>query len=110
MKEERMIKNESAIMISGNHRGEVFEKRSDFDNSLFHRVYKRAYSIVQENVDIQLEKDKNYTIEENIDNVITFMGRRGTGKSSAMHSFMRALLDNHKDIGMSKDYTVYNNG
>lgn len=103
-----MIKNEIPVMISGNHRSEVYEKRTDFDKSLFHRVYKRAYSIVQENVNIQLEKDRNHIIEENIDNVITFMGRRGTGKSSAMHSFMKALLKN--DEGILKDYTVYNNG
>lgn len=110
MKEYDMIKNESPVVISGNHRSEVYEKRTDFDNSLFCRVYKRAYSIVQENVNIQLEKDRmHHDKEENIDNVITFMGRRGTGKSSAMHSFMKALLDNDnaKDSGMLKDYTVY---
>lgn len=107
MSKEHMIKNENPVMISGNHRSEVLEKRKDFDNSLFHRVYKRAYSIVQENVNIQLEKDRGHNVEGNIDNVITFMGRRGTGKSSAMHSFMRALLDNHKE--MLSDYTVYNN-
>lgn len=111
MKENDMIKNESPVVISGNHRSEVYEKRTEFDNSLFRRVYKRAYSIVQENVNIQLEKDRmHHDNEENIDNVITFMGRRGTGKSSAMHSFMKALLDNDnaKDSGMLKDYTVYN--
>ena len=81
MKEEHTIKNENPVMISGNHRSEVYEKRTEFDNSLFHRVYKRAYSIVQENVNIQLEKDRSYYGKENVDNVITFMGRRGTGKS-----------------------------
>lgn len=108
MNEEQLIKNESAVMITGNHRSEVYEKRTEFDNSLFRRVYKRAYSIVQENVDIQLEKDRSRGTEENIDNVITFMGRRGTGKSSAMHSFMKALLDNDKDDRMLDEYTVRN--
>lgn len=108
MKEEHTIKNENPIMISGNHRSEVYEKRTEFDNSLFHRVYKRAYSIVQENVNIQLEKDRSYYGEENVDNVITFMGRRGTGKSSAMHSFMKALVNNDNEI--LNGYTVYNNG
>ena len=108
MKEEHTIKNENPVMISGNHRSEVYEKRTEFDNSLFHRVYKRAYSIVQENVNIQLEKDRSYYGKENVDNVITFMGRRGTGKSSAMHSFMKALVDNDNEI--LNGYTVYNNG
>lgn len=109
MREEYTIKSQNSVMISGNHRNEVLEKRMDFDNSLFRRVYKRAYSIVQENVNIQLEKDRSHRshmVDENIDNVITFMGRRGTGKSSAMHSFMSALLDNDKEI--LNDYTVYN--
>lgn len=79
MIESDMIKSESPVVISGNHRSEVYEKRIDFEDSLFRRVYKRAYSIVQENVNIQLEKDRRYyDNQENIDNVITFMGRRGT--------------------------------
>lgn len=102
------VKKENSVMISGGHRSEVYEKRIDFNKSLFKRVYKRAYSIVQENVNIQLEKDRRNDLDENIDNVITFMGRRGTGKSSAMHSFMKALLDNETDDNVLNEYTVFN--
>lgn len=43
-------------------------------------------------------------------NIITFVGRRGTGKSSAMQSFMHALLNNTKNPEReAREYTIYDN-
>lgn len=100
--------NKNSVIITAGHRGEVHEKRCDFDKSLFHRVYQRSYMIVQEHVDLQLERKTENNYQENVDNIVTFMGRRGTGKSSAMLSFMRGLRDNCNDECALEKYTIYN--
>ena len=82
-------------VISTSHRGIVYENRKDFSDSIFQQVYKRAYLQVQESVLLQLSKKNNSKRNEDSDNLITFIGRRGTGKSSAMLSFMNALCENY---------------
>ena len=49
--------------------------------------------IIQKQIELQLEKGESEYKETN-DNVIIFMGQRGTGKSSVMRSFMKSLLEN----------------
>lgn len=95
------------IVISEYHYGEVYESREKFDNSMFHRVYKRAYDIVQDSVYRQLDKKEKRIFQENVDNIVTFIGRRGTGKSSAMISFMQGLLENCNEYE-NNDFTIYN--
>ena len=94
------------IVISDYHYGEVYESRENFGESMFHRVYRRAYDIVQDSVSRQLKKEKTRTFQENVDNIVTFIGRRGTGKSSAMISFMQGLLENC-DEKRTEDFTIY---
>ena len=86
------MEENGAIVISNYHHGEVYEARNEFKHSMFHRVYRRAYDVVQDSVCRQLSDSKNGFFQENIDNIVTFVGRRGTGKSSAMISFMQGLL------------------
>ncbi len=69
------------------------KKKNVFNQSLFRRVYKRAYGILQEQVELQVQQKAEQELEKNTDNIIVFMGRRGTGKSSAMKSFMNSLLE-----------------
>ena len=95
-----------AAIISKFYHGEVCEKRSNFEKSLFRRVYKRAYMIVQKQVELQLPRGEEEGVKETNDNVIIFMGRRGTGKSSVMRSFMQSLLDNSKLADEAGDYVV----
>lgn len=95
-----------AAIISKFYHGEVCEKRSNFEKSLFRRVYKRAYMIVQKQVELQLPRGQEEGVKETNDNVIIFMGRRGTGKSSVMRSFMQSLLDNSKLADETEDYVV----
>lgn len=94
------------IVISNYHHGEVYETRKEFDQSIFHRVYKRAYDIVQDSVNRQLDDRGTDFFQENVDNIVTFVGRRGTGKSSAMKSFMQGLKDNWREE--IPEYTIYN--
>ena len=102
------MEENGAIVISNYHHGEVYEARNEFKHSMFHRVYRRAYDVVQDSVCRQLSDSKNGFFQENIDNIVTFVGRRGTGKSSAMISFMQGLLDNNKGEE-APNYTIYKN-
>ena len=99
-----------ATVISKLYHGEVCEQRNCFEKSLFHRVYKRAYMIIQKQIELQLQKDEELGIQETNDNIIIFMGRRGTGKSSAMRSFMQSLLDNCNEENEDSEYIVRLNG
>lgn len=94
-------------VISTSHRGIVYENRKDFSDSIFQQVYKRAYLQVQESVLLQLSKKNNSKRNEDSDNLITFIGRRGTGKSSAMLSFMNALCENYLKEQTIEEYAIY---
>lgn len=95
-----------ATVISKLYHGEVCEQRNYFEKSLFRRVYKRAYMIIQKQIELQLQGDEEFGIQETNDNIIIFMGRRGTGKSSAMSSFMQSLLDNCNEKNEESEYIV----
>lgn len=95
-----------ATVISKLYHGEVCENRKYFEKSLFRRVYKRAYMIIQKQIELQLQKDEECETKETNDNSIIFMGRRGTGKSSAMRSFMQSLLDNCNERNEDSEYIV----
>ena len=106
MNEKKQSGDSGSVVITRAYRGEVCEKKSVFDQSLFRRVYKRAYRILQEQVNLQVPQKVEQELEENTDNVIVFMGRRGTGKSSAMKSFMNSLLENNKIDDESDEYKI----
>lgn len=90
-------------IIKLGHKGIVYEDYAEFDKSIFESVYREAkkyvYQIVMDN--IQLEQSENYgnnfRNKEQVDNIIAFIGRRGTGKTSAMLSFMEGLKDHNKN-------------
>lgn len=100
-----------SIILPG-QQGIVYENRSKFPDSVFHKVYERASMLTRDSVNAQSEKSRN--IEPygqmgrntepygQVDNIITFVGRRGTGKSSAMLSFMEGLKHNADDKGDEK--------
>lgn len=106
MNDKKQSGDLGSVVITKAYRGEVCEKKSVFDQSLFRRVYKRAYKILQEQVNLQVQQKAEQEFEDNTDNVIVFMGRRGTGKSSAMKSFMNSLLENNKIDDESDEYRI----
>lgn len=81
-------------VINSFHKGIVLEDVRSFESSIFNKVYKNACRLVTEcissrNESAKLEKNQRYP-----DNIITFVGRRGTGKTSSMFSFMNVLKEN----------------
>ena len=83
----------------------VIEEMEDFQKSIFNAVYEKAQllldDIVKENRKIKAkEKVTDTDIDTDqvlsVNNVISFEGRRGTGKTSVMLSF-RKSLENYKN-------------
>lgn len=108
MDNQNYIYDKEKRIISNPHRGIVYEEKQDFSKSIFEKVYRRAYSLIQESVPLLLEKDDKDDFDAAPDNMVVFVGRRGTGKTSAMLSFMKALGQNGLDWpGKDDSYTVY---
>lgn len=72
--------------------GDFIEQAEDFEKSVFGDLYGRADTIIQKIV----EEDRN-TSELKNGNILAFLGERGSGKTTAMMSFMNSLkLENLK--------------
>lgn len=84
----------------------VHQETTDFlEDSFFSEIYQQAYravkSIVNANEKVNHNKQEYYSLynTQNIQNVISFTGRRGTGKTSAMLTFANALnYGNYTDL------------
>lgn len=106
-KNQRVQDNEIVITIGGT--GNHFEDLDDFQESYYKHEYIQAMKIVNSIVGRKEDDSKKedpqkeeYTNQE-ISNIISFIGERGTGKTSAVLSFAAALKDygnpkkNHRD-------------
>lgn len=98
---EKETKSEMIIKV-GQAKGIVYEGYDDFEGSIFKNVYKRAKGltgeIIKRNEELRgLEGHGNeFRNKEQVENIIAFLGGRGTGKTSAMLSFMEGLKDHYK--------------
>lgn len=95
----------------------VLENIDEMKNSLFKEVYKNAADNVLEIVESRLEMEKEqerlkgrslgrFVAQRTINNMIGFMGERGTGKTSSMLSFAAGLEKNNGDESV---LNVFNN-
>ena len=78
--------------------GTVFENRTQFEQSIFSDVYKRAGELINQIIKDNCSWRKNKKQEFKSSNVLSFIGRRGTGKTSAMCSFAQILKESEKNI------------
>lgn len=103
---DRMEKDVSnSLLLSVNQlmsNGTVLETREQLEQSIFTDTYKRAENIVKEIIQDNYNWRKNTNQEFSSSNVISFIGRRGTGKTSAMCSFAQELKDANNDSMLSK--------
>lgn len=85
-----------------------YEALEDFDESLFSDVYYQASGLVRhiihQNRDRGYVPDVDFCKDEQLNNVIAFLGERGVGKSSAMLSF--ALFLKGKDCDKKSRYQI----
>lgn len=83
----------------------VIETCDQFSESVFNRTYDKAKqlldAIIQE--DEQVRKMEGDKPQRQISNVISFEGRRGTGKTSAMLSFHEALKSYRRNSFFGED-------
>lgn len=94
------------------------EKYEDINESFFREIYINAAESVKHIVDNTNSKndEKEVNLNQNqYNNIISFIGERGTGKSSAMISFNHFLKDIHSngkvnipEFNKIKDYNFYN--
>ncbi len=88
-----------------------YENHKDFGNSIFSYVYYSAKRmvkrIIKENEGLEDSvPDKEYSTDEQFNNVIAFLGERGMGKSSAMLSFALSLKEQPGEYGSDIAFTV----
>lgn len=71
----------------------IVEDYADIDSSLFAVQYKKALSVIDAYVDyVDTIKEKNSVKQEDVpNNIIAFIGDRGTGKTSCMASVLNML-------------------
>lgn len=91
------------------------EKGKDFKGSIFNNIYEKAALNIDEIINqAEIKRDKiktsyisDFSISDDYNNIITFTGERGSGKSSSMVSFGEALVNknNSENVGgFFKDY------
>ncbi|MCI8949001.1 MAG: hypothetical protein HFG49_03030 [Lachnospiraceae bacterium] len=74
--------------------GVVIEKSDEFETSAFSAVYRKTKLLLNEMI---TGKDRKKTLQGDINNIISFEGRRGTGKTSVMLSVHKALENYEKN-------------
>lgn len=97
-KEENvLLKEETVLKIEG--MGNKHEEPVEFEKSYYRNEYLQAFKVV-ENIIRQTEQIKNKKVvlyeNQEIYNIIPFIGGRGSGKTSAMLSFAGALSSYHE--------------
>ena len=80
-----------------------YESIQEFNESIFSSVYRQAAAITKEIVEKNEEyhnnprkKGNEYRNNEQIYNILSFVGDRGSGKTSCMLSFAEYLKDYHR--------------
>ncbi|MZK50963.1 hypothetical protein [Clostridium beijerinckii] len=95
------------------------ESSEEMKNSFFGKEYKKAEIQLKDIIESQKSGSKATGKEKNIDqdinnNIIAFVGERGTGKSSVMLSFKKKIIDgnfdkDNKDIFSNVKFNYINN-
>lgn len=82
-----------------NEEGLVIEEGKEFEQSTFSAIYQKAILILKDIVREPKDEGGNAgkKSREEIDNIISFEGRRGTGKTSVMVSIQNALKNYKKN-------------
>lgn len=69
----------------------VIEKAKEFEESIFWPVYQRVKVLLEDIIERDQEQNNGAQLSSDRKPVISFVGRRGTGKTSAMMSVRNAL-------------------
>lgn len=94
------------ITLKINASGTRTEGIEEFRQSYYAREYAHAFQIVKNMLSQKIDTQKRGHGEEESEvfNIIPFIGGRGTGKTTAMCSFARALEEYHSYVKIGKAY------
>lgn len=87
-----MKKDEVVLKIEGAE--SKLEEISDFRGSYFQNEYLQAFQIVNDIIEHSIQQKQKKRTQ--VQNILPFIGKRGTGKTSAMLSFRKALENYHR--------------
>jgi predicted AAA+ superfamily ATPase len=89
------------------------ESAKDIEGSFFRPVYEQALRNTAEIVANSLETERNNKQpDREYNNIIAFIGERGTGKSSSMRTFLEILTEENSDDSrkwIDKEKNIKNN-
>lgn len=89
-----------------------YESREEFDESIFREVYQDASrcvsKIIEDNELLNEKKKDGYSEDEQLSNIVAFIGERGMGKSSAMLSYAYFLRTYNEEN--AKEFKIKNVG
>jgi energy-coupling factor transporter ATP-binding protein EcfA2 len=92
-----MATNNELVFIVGEETRPRIEKDTELGDSFFQDVYTKTFSLVEKML-VDFEKRKNETIgdyyQESRNNIIAFVGERGSGKTSCLQSVYQYLANN----------------
>lgn len=81
---------QKVIFRIGEETHSVVETWNDLENSIFRFQYEKAFNLVEE---LLKNYEKQKKDSENINNIISFIGERGTGKTSCMKSVLNMMKE-----------------
>lgn len=106
------------ILEIENEYGVRYESIEEFSQSLFGDVYYKAFKMTERVIDVNSKYEEGK--HERLYNIISFMGERGTGKTSVMCSFVETLktcderkyrkfFEEHSGFEMEEGYAPFLN-
>lgn len=110
MDERKVLRSNVVLEIEGT--GNKYEFPEEFWEPYYYEQYLQAFKVTEEIVKQTIkikdaEKDIHPYSNQELCNIIPFIGKRGTGKTSAMLSFAGALSLYHDNYLTYKDKLIY---
>lgn len=95
---------------------DIIENFSDFEQSAFSELYQKAYGIISDIIsyeDLLRKKEEGKEpakqVRRDTGNLLAFLGERGSGKTTAMLSFLNSLAseDAKKRLNQNVDFIIF---
>lgn len=107
-RENRLIKLDEKNVFKSK-----LESANEFANSFFYECYFNAYKgvkdIIKNEEDIRSENKNSTSIKytDDYNNIIAFLGDRGSGKTSTMKSFAKSLKDKEQGFKLKDEEEIF---
>ncbi|MBU3071936.1 hypothetical protein [Clostridium estertheticum] len=82
------------------------EKVYEFEESYFREEYLKSAKALNDIIELSTEDNERDNNRDEYNNIIAFLGERGTGKTSVMVSFKNSLMDAYKTSNTNRDEEI----